>query len=592
MFPSASHFQTHVTRSSPRLRSRRTGLTAVSLLALLLSILPTTRADAQWVIDGRPTCTAPGSQYGPAMVGDGVGGVIIFWVDNRSGNYNQIFAQRISNSGVLQWPGTGVVICTVSGSQYPMVAIGDGVGGAIVAWTDDRSGPTSFDIYAQRISALGVAQWTTDGVEICTAGNLQYWPSAATDGLGGAIIAWNDERTAGGSDDVYVQRINAAGDPQWLANGLPACTSAHNSSDVQVLPDGVGGAFIAWSDLRNGQEGDIYAQRVTNTGQFLWLADGVVVCDYGTLQSSPKMTHDGSGGVIIVWEDWYWPMFEESDVYAQRIDSEGTLQWPARGVALSDTYFDNQVDTEIVSDGAGGAIVSWQDWGGEDPLNVRAQRIDGDGTVLWTPNGVFVADGPDNEMSPVIVADGVGGAIITWQKGYLNDTDVFAQHINEFGEALWVDDGVPISVAVEEQGYPVAISDGAGGAFISWTDTRNGANNYDVYLQRIRPSGLVTAVDDRANAPRLILGSTFPNPFSHETRIELELAEDSKVEVEIFDVAGRIVRAYKMGELGAGTHPLTFDGRDQTGQQVPSGVYFCRVNANGVSSTRKMVLTR
>src|SRR5207248_2144322 len=106
------------------------------------------------------------------------------------------YAQRINSSGAVQWTSDGVALCTaVSGQEYPTLT-GDGSGGAIVTWFDYRSGSfgTNYDIYAQRVSSSGSVQWTSDGVALCTAANIQQYPTITGDGAGGAIVTWQDNR--------------------------------------------------------------------------------------------------------------------------------------------------------------------------------------------------------------------------------------------------------------------------------------------------------------------------------------------------------------------------------------------------------------
>ena len=88
-------------------------------------------------------------------------------------------------------------------------------GGAIAVWYDHRSG-TGVDLYARAIDAAGVPQWTADGVPVCTDASDQAGLAAASDGAEGVIVAWHDRRTPP-SDLVYVQRITSAGTiaPGW-----------------------------------------------------------------------------------------------------------------------------------------------------------------------------------------------------------------------------------------------------------------------------------------------------------------------------------------------------------------------------------------
>ena len=124
----------------------------------------------------------------------------------------------IPQLALVAWPDdptVNVPICTNSGSP---TMVSDGFGGAIITWHDKRSG--DYDIYAQRVDASGNVLWTIDGVPICTASDYQNAPSIVSDGSGGAIITWGDDRN-GGYPDIYAQRVDASGAEQWTKDGVP-----------------------------------------------------------------------------------------------------------------------------------------------------------------------------------------------------------------------------------------------------------------------------------------------------------------------------------------------------------------------------------
>jgi ligand-binding sensor domain-containing protein len=91
---------------------------------------------------------------------------------------------------------------------------------------------------------------------------------------------------------------------------------------------------------------------------------------------------------------------------------------------------------------------------------------------------------------------------------------------------------------------------------------------------------------------RLALLPNFPNPFNPETRIEYHLAEKGSVFLEIYDVTGRRVRSLVRGELDTGVHEQVWDGTDDAGRPVTSGVYLCRLAAGKFAISRKMILIR
>ncbi len=149
-------------------------------------------------------------------------------------------------------------------------------------------------------------------------------------------------------------------------------------------------------------------------------------------------------------------------------------------------------------------------------------------------------------------------------------------------------------MAASQQESPVVVSDGGGGAIVVWTDRRNETfPASDVYAQRIGPDGAVpTGVGPVSGSPRLVVSPGAPNPFSDVTRFDVLLDEDSDVDVKIYDVRGRLLREQPLGSQSAGLHSIEFDGRDAAGQLLPSGIYFCRVTAVGMSKTLKFVITR
>ncbi len=78
------------------------------------------------------------------------------------------------------------------------------------------------------------------------------------------------------------------------------------------------------------------------------------------------------------------------------------------------------------------------------------------------------------------------------------------------------------------------------------------------------------------------LGDSYPNPFNPAVVLPLNLATDAeRVSLTVYDVLGRQVRQVWQGPLGAGSHRLVWDGRDEAGKDVAAGVYIYRVEING-----------
>ena len=127
-----------------------------------------------------------------------------------------------------------------------------------------------------------------------------------------------------------------------------------------------------------------------------------------------------------------------------------------------------------------------------------------------------------------------------------------------------------------------------------------GTGIYTVSTTRdtVRINDPVTGLDDQAPQPSTyVLEQNYPNPFNPTTTIRFSLPEAGTVNLSVFDMLGRMVRVIARENLAAGDYHLQWDGRNEAGVPVGSGVYLYRLAyAAGGSSiavrVRKMVLLR
>ncbi|MCR4437666.1 MAG: S8 family serine peptidase [candidate division KSB1 bacterium] len=88
------------------------------------------------------------------------------------------------------------------------------------------------------------------------------------------------------------------------------------------------------------------------------------------------------------------------------------------------------------------------------------------------------------------------------------------------------------------------------------------------------------------------LAQNSPNPFNPVTHISFTLPVDGHVELRVYNMLGQLLRTLVDGQVPAGVHSVTWDGKDEAGTSLPGGIYLCVLRANGFRATRKMVLTR
>ncbi len=119
----------------------------------------------------------------------------------------------------------------------------------------------------------------------------------------------------------------------------------------------------------------------------------------------------------------------------------------------------------------------------------------------------------------------------------------------------------------------------------------------EMELVSVRLNGDEVAIGERvvkvANRPRAyLLSQNSPNPFNAETTIRYDIAESGTVQLAVYALTGQLVRTLVNGEHPAGHYPLVWDGRDDTGQAVASGLYIYQMICGEFRASRKLVLLK
>jgi hypothetical protein len=515
---------------------------------------------ANWPVDGLVVGDAPPKGL-PRLASDGAGGALVSWIDAGA----LIRLQRVLSDGTRSpgWPASGALVTNVAGTYGVPSVVGDGSGGGIVEWTDNGVG--SGDVRAQHIDSGGslVSGWAANGNVVCGASGLQNARQPLADGAGGAWILWADDRDAGTNGrDIYVQRITGSGAlvSGWPVDGIPVCNAVGEQSQPNIVSDDAGGVYVEWLDKRTAADGDPYIQHLTADGTPAtgWVANGKAVstASGGEQLSQDPIAGDGNGGVIVVWSDARDSLTTARDVYAQRFDSNGSVHggWTSNGAVLCAAAGD-QTDVHCVSDGSGGAIVAWTDDRSGDPndFDIYAIGIRSDGT---TPA----------QLAMVSAEATIDRVTLEW---YAPEDLPGTTYIERrAGDRPWT------VIATAER-------DGLGHLRYEDRDVVPG-NRYGYRLSDVH--GAITAetwVD--VPAASLALVSAVPDRDG-ELRVRFSLMSGGAATLQLFDVAGRCVRAESALERGPGVHETRLPGR------LASGVYWLRLGQDGASVRRKVLV--
>jgi hypothetical protein len=545
--------------------------------AFIFSVSLSVPCLAQWNASSAvntPVAAIYGHQKEVSLVADTKAGAIICWNDWRNNSFGDVYAQRLDYYGWPRWQANGVPVCTNLFEQSGVAMAEDGLGGAIIVWADYRNTANKSDIYAQRIDSSGTILWTADGVAVCSKANTQKAPKILGDGAGGAFIVWEDSVSFG--MDIYAQKINSSGVAQWAANGVVVCSAVNYQINPKIQTDGSGGAIIVWQDKRNGSDYDILAQRLNAAGAAQWTSNGVFVASLTGSQINPKMRTDGAGGAIIGWQDKR--NGSDYDIYLQRINGSGVGQWTNNGFGVCVSAGSQSAIDMTATGTPGEIIVTWKD----DRLgnfDIYAQKVSAAGAAVWTANGLVVCNSSAPQINPNVVTDGSGGAIIVWQDSTATASDIYSQRITSSGAAAWAVNGLQVSSASDNQSAPKNVSNGVGGSIFAFEDGRNTFDD-DIYAHQLDMNGAV-GIKELHAGPQ-INSACFPNPFTTSAIIKISTQEQAPVQLKVYDALGKEV--YVRSERIAEGFLIQRSG-------LQAGAYFYHlIQGNQLSGTGKIVI--
>ncbi len=547
-------------------------------------------------------------QHSPRVAVGSTGWFVVAWYDDRFGD-DDIIIQKYDSSGAPIGVNLRLNVSSSAYRQaYPAVAA-DASGGITVVWTDWRNGvyPANPDIYYRKYDSLMAAVTNEVLLNGDNTYRAQKSPAIAVDRMGLTTAVWADSGT--GSWDISGRMIDANGTvmgSNFEGNLDPDSNQLH--PDVAV--DGFH-RYVTWTDKRNGNF-DIYAS-VTEYNSPALLAEptSLKFSQYiGGSAPAPEtliISHEGLTPLNFTTQcshDWLevTPAGGLTPDTLQVSISTDTLPGGVYlgGITLVDT--DNGDSTVIISVRldvtiqdtvtVGSAMV-----GLEEQSSVPITLSVGDGiTNLNLPLKYdTVAIVPDS----VVFSSGLPGIIdhaasIQTANGHIfitvdtNQADTFlAAGDYLLAELHFTSRDTDISSEID-----TAII-GTNSAYVVALDRTQ-------HVLGVMPGQVVvgtpTDIEDDpwdASLPdQFRLEQNYPNPFNMTTRIEYELPRPTEVELTVFNVLGQQVRTVVSGMQSAGPHACEWDGRSESGREVPSGIYFYRLSADSQSDVRKMVLVK
>ncbi len=421
-----------------------------------------------------------------------------------------------------------------------------------------------------------------------------------------------------GNVDIFIASFNADGTHRWSKGfgngpndqGLGVATD----SGGNVIASGFfsqtvnfGGAPLVCVGFSN-----LFVVKYTDAGNHVWsmrAGDTVSIAfDVATDASDNVLVTGQFHGTMNLGGGALQSMGPMFDSYVAVLNSGGGHVWSR---SFGDTGDDQGIS--VVADSGGDVIATGLfentvAFGNGQPL-VSAGGTDifiakfaaANGVTIWAQRfgDSGVDGGSDVAVDPNdnVLATGRFSGTLTFGANThtsLGGTDIYMLQMDAFGNHQWSAaygdhfDDTCLEIAPAGPGefvaaglYRLSVNFG-GGAQTS----AGGSDGYVVKLQTPKLTSVPGA------DPGVALLQNEPNPFNPSTRIGFTLEHDGQVTLLVYDVRGARVATLLDGHKPRGAHSLEWDGRDNSGRALPSGVYFYQLHAGGRSLERKAVLLK
>jgi hypothetical protein len=389
-----------------------------------------------------------------------------------------------------QWKATieeNNYISVANSTQNQPSFASDGSGGAFIAWTDYRNSVTGQDIYIQRIDKDGFNKFQEDGIAVCNIEGTQNSSQIVATSDSCAIIFWLDNRTNyTNSTDLYAQKMDRQGNILWTSGGVPVSQfddpTPGSASDFYVIADDNGGAYAAWIRGYYGY-GQLRVQRIDNNGNIMWDSTGAVLTDGAVDSRSPRIVRNGSGITIV-----YRHTFGGYAIYYQIVNEFGSIKFTQPGKLVT-TNGPQGATSIAMADTANGeaVVIAWSvgNFGLAGSLFVQA--VDISGNKLWGDNHIIINNVPgEHSEFRIVKALNSSEYYLVWKDGRRINVayDIYAQKINSNGQPQWTPNGILVC-NTPYLFTNTSISANNDGVYVSWADTR--ASAFGIYAQKIKP---------------------------------------------------------------------------------------------------------
>ena len=432
------------------------------LIGILFTVL--VAQETLWEPNGVPVRQGVHIEWQRTVCPGDNGSAIFVWSDTRYGARN-VFAQKIDSNGNFLWGNEGIAVTHLPGRQEDPVAIGDGSGGAFIAWVDYRFDDEG-DIFIQHVDGNGNRLMVDEGEALARVDGRHLTINMCTDSSGGVFVTWQDKRNLL-DDDIYGTHVSANHNIVSPGNGVSIIEMNGNQGAKSLEYAGSGQALLVWSDTRSGSGNDIYGQKLTMDMSRVFADDGLPISVTLELETTPRTTYMSHDTSFVLWQSGT----ELSDIFFNFLTSDGLVFDQPKVIS---TFSSNKKGPRIKRNAIGDVFIQWTDYRADTTNGeLYYQKISPGGVLAWNESGVQLDDsGGDHDGR--FADDGAGGIHVIWERGLFPNVDVMYQHITSDG-VVAQNLSIPVSQSSGYQSMPIAVSDGSSGAYLIFIDQEMGS---------------------------------------------------------------------------------------------------------------------
>lgn len=534
------------------------------------------------------------------------------WFNKTEANPNfEIYLQRLDASGNKLWNDEGLLISNHPTwswvTDYDMIA--DSEGDAIIVTQDARTGFS--DVFAYRISPDGTFEWGTDGIALTNDNNFDPSPQTVVTTDENIVFMWAEE-PADTTDFIRInlQKLSLDGQSLWTGNTVISKDTMHCMMPQMIATEDTG-VIVVWVNTHStdtsmvGNWPNMYpmAQKIDKDGKVLWAEPTAL----DTLDNMPlaffevALISDGNNGFFVGW--MAFPAGQYLNAYIQHVSSDGTPQWAANGLPVSDSLQYQHTDPSLVWLPQHEEVFVF--WNIMYPFvwteAIYGQKFSIDGQNLWIAGGInFTGWMTDTLIALADIKSASEDDIcmffenefiaISGSDTTLNN-DYYACRINREGATVWGDTTTLFANSTGAK-YGMALSELNNGQWIAvWQDCRSNPASIQetgIYAQNIRTNGTLGPLNIGELHPiSNLMVSCYPNPFDNNFNVEYEIEQEGNVEISLYDLFGREIRQLFSAEQQPGSYRYTFNGTD-----LHVGVYIIKLRQNGNMACHKIVKSK